>query len=258
MRWILLGSVLVACAAPVGAQSVDSLLARGDSLRDALQPAAALREFKVALARDAGYYPALWRAAVAQVDVAKQIQGDIDYTVAVRDSVYGEAVAFAERAVAADSNGADGWFTLALAMGQRSRTKGGRERVRYGREIYNAAARSLALDSLQDGAHHILGAWHAEVRRLSGITRFVAQTFLGGGYMDRASWDSAVVHLEAAVRLRPDYIFHRLELAEIYLEVDRPADARAELERIPTLPSHDVLDGQHRRRAAELLAELRP
>ena len=142
-------------------------------------------------------------------------------------------------------------------MGQRARTKGGRERVRYGRDIYNAAARALALNPTHDGAHHVLGAWHAEVRRLSGVTRFVAQTFMGGGYMDRASWDSAIVHLEAAVRGRPNYLFHHLELAEIYVDANRPGDAIAQLELIPSLPDTDVLDARYREEAAALLERLR-
>lgn len=257
MRQVLFGSLVLTLAAPLSAQSAEALIARGDSLQDAIKPIEALAVYRTALALDPASYEILWRAARSQIDVAKSIRGELDYTVAVRDSVYGEAVAFAERAVAADSNGADGWFTLATAMGQRARTKGGRERVRYGREIYNAAARALSLNPDHDGAHHVLGAWHAEVRRLSGVTRFIAQTFMGGGYMDRASWDSSVVHLETAVRGRPGYLFHRLELAEVYVDVDRPADAIAQLEMIPGLADTDVLDLQYRAEAAALLARVR-
>jgi tetratricopeptide (TPR) repeat protein len=242
---------------PLHGQSVDALLAHGDSLHDALQPAAALARYKKVLTLVPDHYETLWRAARDQIDVARLIGGDQEYTVRVRDSVYAEAVTYAERAIAADSAGADGWFVLATAMGQRARTKGGRERVRSGREIYQAAARALAREPDHDGAHHVLGAWHAEVRRLSGFTRFFARTFLGGGYLDRASWDSAVTHLEIAVRGRPDYLFHRLELAEIYVEVDRPTEAIAQLEMIPTLPDRDVLDPHHRAVAAALLERLR-
>lgn len=257
MRQVLFGSLLLTLAAPLGAQSVEAWIARGDSLQDAIKPVEALAAYRAALALDPASYEILWRAARSQIDVAKNIHGEIDDSVAVRDSVYGEAVAFAERAVAADSNGADGWFTLATSMGQRARTKGGRERVRYGREIYSAAARAVSLDPDHDGAHHVLGAWHAEVRRLSGITRFLARTFMGGGYMNRANWDSSVVHLETAVRGRPGYLFHRLELAEVYVEVGRPTDAIAQLEMIPTLVDTDVLDPQYRADAAALLERLR-
>lgn len=238
-------------------QTPDDCVVRGDSLHDAIRPAEALAAYREALVLDSAHYGALWRAARSQTDVARTLQGRAPDTVALRDSLFTVAVAYARRAIAADSNGADGWFTLAVSLGQQSRTKGGQERIRYGRDIYDAAARALALNPSHDGAHHVLGAWHAEVRRLSGFTRFLARTLLGGGYMGRANWDSAVVHLEHAVAGRPDYLFHHLELAEIYVDAGRPADAITPLEMIPSLPDHDVLDPEYRARAAALLERLR-
>jgi lipopolysaccharide biosynthesis regulator YciM len=199
----------------------------------------------------------LWRLARAQVDLAKTIKGEHEYTRGVRDSVYGVAREFAQRAVATDSTEAEAHFMVSLALGELSRTRGGKERVRFARTIYDEAARALALDSLHDGAHHVLGAWHAEVKRLSGLTRFFAKTLFGAGFMDRAHWDSAVVHLERAVALNPTYIHHRLELAQVYVDRARWAEARAQLDTIPGLPDRDVLDGDHRRAAAELLEKIK-
>lgn len=147
---------------------------------------------------------------------------------------------------------------LAQALGRLSRTKGGKERVRYARDIYNEAARALELDPDHDGALHVLGAWHAEVRRLSGVARFFARTVLGGGFLSRAHWDSAVVHLERAVERRPNYLYHRLELAEIYADAGRPDDAIRELERLLALPAtSDVMDPAYQRQATTLLGRLR-
>jgi DNA-binding SARP family transcriptional activator len=103
----------------------------------------------------------------------------------------------------------------------------------------------------------VLGAWHAEIRRLSGLTRTFARTFLGGGFMAMASVDSAAAHLERAVELEPWYIYHHLELAEIYIDMERYADARARLTELRTLPHRDVLDTQHQAEAARLLEEIR-
>lgn len=256
MRSVLF-CLLMAVSTPLGAQSVPDLIARADSLHDALKPMDALAACKDALAVAPGEYQVLWRAAQSQIDIAKQIRGEHEYTVGVRDSVYDVAIDFAHQAIAADSNGAEGWTMLAIAMGQRARTKGGRDRVRDGKAIYDAAARALELDSTQDGAHHVLGAWNAEVLRLSGVTRFFAKTFMGGGYMDRANWDSAAAEMQQAIRYRPNYIFHHLELARIYQDMHRPADAIAQLEMIPSLPTTDVLDAQYREEAAALLEELR-
>jgi tetratricopeptide (TPR) repeat protein len=228
-------------------------VASGDSLRAALQPGRALEEYRRALAVDATSYAALWRAAQATVDIAKQLPDTLRPR---RDSLYRAAQAYARAAIRRDSLGADGHFELALALGRYARTRGGRERVRYGRIIYDEAARALALNPEHDGADHVLGAWHAEVERLPAVTRFLARTLLGGGFLSRASWDSATAHLERAVALRPDFIYHRLELAQVYLDLHRPDAARAQLERIATLPASDVSDPGYQEEAARLLATL--
>lgn len=82
------------------------------------------------------------------------------------------------------------------------------------------AALALKLDSEHDSGHHVLRAWQAEVMRLSGIARLFATEFLGGGYMSRAGWHSAPVRPEEAVSGAPDHLFHRLELAGIYIDLE--------------------------------------
>lgn len=244
---------------PAGAQEsarqeIEHHLAMGDSLSARLQPQGALLHYEMALALDSTFYPALWKAAGAWIDIAKQIPDD---QARLRDSLYLLARDYALRAVKADSSGSDGYFMLSQALGRLSRTRSGKERVRFGREVYDAAARALALNPNHDGAHHVLGAWHAEAKRLSGLTRLLAQIFLGADFLGRASWDSAAAHLEQAVALRPNYIYHRLELAQIYLDQGRRRDAVLQLQRVLELPVGDVLDPQHKAEAERLLRRLR-
>ncbi len=250
-------TVLVLSAVLARAAGAQSRQPTADSLYDALKPAEALALYEDALRRDSVSYDLLWKAGRAAVDVAKLLEEDSRARQA-RDSLYGLARGYAEAAVRADSMGSEGHFVLALALGRLSRTKGGRDRVRYGRLIYDEAALALALPGRHDGAEHILGAWHAEVERLSSLSRFFARTFFGAGFLSRASWDSAVVHLEAAVALRPTYIYHRLELARVYVDLGRYGDAEAQLAAVaPLPPTSDVLDQKYKREAADLLAEVR-
>ncbi len=249
-------ATLVTCLAvsPLHAQRVDSLVAQGDSLWEALAPDRALEAYRRAVQLDSRRASAWWKFARAQVDVAKQLGDDRR---SERDSLYGVARAYAQSALNLGAADADAHFVMALVLGQQSRTRGGRERVQYARDIYDATARALALQPDHPGALHILGAWHAEVRRLSGLTRFFAKTLFGAGFLDRAEWDSAAVYLERSVRLEPSYVHHHLELAEIYLDLKRPDDAMRELRAVLALsPTSDVLDLQHRARANELLEGL--
>jgi len=258
MRRACMFSVPLALAAltgPLTAQTAADYIAQGDSLQAALQPAEALEQYRAAYFVDPQNSNVLWKFARSQIDVAKQLTESGDDKRA--DSLYAVARLYAAEAVRVDSTDPEGHFLLAEALGRVSRTKSGKERVQFAKEIYMEAAAALALDPTHDGAHHVLGAWHAEILRLSGVARFFAKTFLGGGFMGMASWDSAVVHLERAIELMPDHVYHRLELAEVLIDLERYAEARDMLAQIADLPDGDVLDPTYKRTAARLLAEIR-
>jgi tetratricopeptide (TPR) repeat protein len=248
---------LAAAAPSLAAQTAAEHIALGDSATNAIQPGVALRHYQAALALDSANYEANWKAARAIADVAKQIEGNADSLKQRRDSLYTVGRGFAERAIRADSLGADGHYALAMVLGRLSRTKGSKERVRYAKLIFDEASRAIALDPNHDGAHHVLGAWNAEVKRLSGIQRFFAKALFGGGFMSVANWDDAVKHLERAVALYPQHIYHRLELAEVYTDLGQYSKAREQLAVIPTLPIRDVLDAQYKEDAAALLADIK-
>src|SRR2546421_9834206 len=174
--------VLVCLAGPPpllagqGRSTVAEHIARGDSAFTALAPQQALAHYRAALALDSLNYEALWKAGRELVDIAKQITGKNDSSKHLRDTLYTQAPAFGEAAVRVNPNGADGHFTTGQALGRLSRTKGGKERVRFAKIIYDEAINAIELDSTHDGACHLLGAWHAAVKRLSGFEKFFAKT----------------------------------------------------------------------------------
>src|SRR5919201_5025926 len=179
----------------LAAQSVAQHIAEGDSA-GLMHPEIQLTHYQAALAVDSMSYEANWKAARAIADVAKQIQGNADSLKRRRDSLYSVGRIYAERAIRADSTKADGHYALAMVLGRLSRTKGSKERVRYAKIIYDEATKAVQINPNHDNAHHVLGAWNAEVKRLSGIQRFFAKTLFGGGFMGKANWDDAVRHLQ--------------------------------------------------------------
>src|SRR5213082_4147463 len=246
---LALPAVLAAQAQPTVAEHI----ALGDSAHAALAPQQALGHYRAALARDSTNYAALWKAGREAVDIAKQIAGNDDSSKQVRDSLYAAARAYGEAAVRVNPNGADGHFTVAQALGRMSRTKGGKERVRFAKLIYDEGMKAIALDSTLDGAYHLVGAWHAEVKRLSWIQRKAAALLFGGGFLGKGNWHDAEAYLEKAVALDPRKIFHRLELGEVYIDLGQYSKARAELRAVSTLPVTDVLDPEYKKEAAQLL-----
>jgi tetratricopeptide (TPR) repeat protein len=214
----------------------------------------AIEHFAASLGVDSTNYAANWGMALALIQLGSDYPQDGKS--APRDALYARAEQFARRGVAADSGDVEGWFVLANAMGRASLTRSNRERVRRAAEIREAARRAVALDPRHAGAWHVLGRWHAEVMRLSGVQRFFARSFLGGRVLGEASWDSAIAYLERAVELDPDRVVHRVALAGVYADRGRYTEARAQIEALTALPDVDYGDDRERRAASELLVRL--
>lgn len=229
-------------------------VADGIAAFQARDPAGALRHFEEALRADSTSYEANWRAALALVTLGSATPDDVKSP--ERDSLYARAVRLARRAVATDSMGADGQFILANALGRAALTKDKEVRIKLAGEIHTAGLRAIELNPSHDGAYHVLGRWNAEIMRLSGVSRFFARKFLGARIFDQASWDGAISNMERAVALDPNRIFHRLDLAQIYIDRKRWGDARAQLEALEGLPVRDYLDPQYKETAAALLKKI--
>src|SRR5881397_2406119 len=250
---LALPAVLAAQAQPTVAEHI----ALGDSAHAALAPQQALGHYRAALALDSLNYEALWKTGRELVDIAKQIEGKDDSSKHLRDSLYTAARAFGEAAVRVNPNGADGHFTIGQALGRLSRTKGGKERVRFAKIIYDEGMKAIELDSMHDGANHLIGAWHAEVKRLSWIERKAAQILYGGGFLSKGNWDDAQRYLERAVALKPRNIFHRLELGEVYVDLGKYSKAREQFTALATLPIGDVLDPEYKKEARQVLEDIK-
>ncbi len=253
MRIGILALVGLILGAPLSAQGELALLAEARESA-ARHPREALRLLQGILGHDSLHFEANWRSAVAWVDVGQETPDSIRCP--ARDSAYVAAERFARRAVAVDDARPEGHFVLAMALGRVALTRSKKDRVRYAIGIYEAATRTLAIDPNHDGAHHILGLWHAEAMRTSGFNRFMAKNLLGGKILSKANWASAIDHLETAVQIDPTRIFHRLDLAVIYIDRKRWSDARGELDRIVELPDRVSLDARYRSEAARLLRDL--
>jgi len=242
--------LMTIAAAPLAAQSVHDHVGLGTAAIQVHDLPTAIAHYDAALALDSTDYEANWRAAIALLDQGEQIPDSVKSP--QRDSLYARAERLARRAVAADSMGADGHFALAASVGRASLTMGKKERIRRARVIRDEAMRAIALNPRHDGAYHILGRWNAEIMRLSGLSRFFAKRLLGAGIFGEASWEAAVSNMERAAALDPGRLYHRLELAEIYVDRKRYDDARAQLSELAALPDREIMDSVYRRRGAEL------
>ena len=248
-------AALMCVGRPVAAQTVADEIARGDSAHAALNATAALADYQAAIKLDTTNAEALWKAAREAVDLGEA--AGFENQKHARDSLYAMAEQYATRAVQANPNEAVTHFTLAKALGRAALAKGGKEKVTYAKRVREEALAALKLDSLDDGAWHVMGVWNAEIMRLNGFMRFFAKTLLGGQVLGEANWNSAQRDLEHAVALQPTRIVHHLDLAGVYLDRGDKARAAAEYQKVLDLPATEYNDKYYKREAAQALAKLK-
>lgn len=251
MRIALFATLLLVPAA-LSAQGAAPHITLADREYAAGKVAASYQHLESAIKVEPANYDALWRASRDAVEL-----GEAEADKTRRAQLYKTAEEYARRAVSANPGDAEGHFALARALGRTAQSLGSRERVKYAAEVREHALHALKLDPKHAGSLHVMGVWNAEIMRLSGIQRFAAKNLLGGKVFGEASWNEARRYMEAAVAAEPDRITHRLDLGAVYADMKDNARARAEFERIATMPAKELNDGRYKQSAASMLAKLK-
>jgi tetratricopeptide (TPR) repeat protein len=138
-----------------------------------------------------------------------------------RRARFEQGIEAARHAVDTWPNRPEGHFWLAANMGGMAEGFGLRAGLRYRGAIKASLEKALAIDAayLDGSADRALGRWYARVPRLFG-----------------GSDAKAVEHLQRSLTFAPNSIPTHLFLAETYLEMNRQADARRELEVVLAAP----------------------
>ena len=247
-------AVLAFAALPVraSAQSAAEHIELGDKDHAAMNASGALQHYETAIKADPKSYEALWKAAREAVDV-----GEFNASTEERDRLYSTAELYARRAVEANPSDAEGHFHLARALGKKALTLGVRDRVKYAGDVRTNALEALKINPKHPGALHVMGMWNYNVMRLSGMSRFMAKTFLGGKVFDSANWEDAQRYMEESVAADPGRLFHHLDLARVYAARGDKDRARAQYEATIRGAATDVNDRHYQRQASEEINEVR-
>jgi tetratricopeptide (TPR) repeat protein len=222
-----------------------------EALHFKMRPIDALEELDQVLDISPTDYEALWRAARESVTLGMLSANPEDAR-----TYYDRAEEYARRAVDAREDGLEGRHFLAVSLGRQALSEGIRTRIGLAQEVRHQAEQVVEADESYAGAHHLLGRWHAEVKRLGRVERFVAQKLLGGDGFQDASWEEAESHMRRAVELEPSTIMHHLELGRILVDLDRYEEAKEAFRTVLELPVREPFDPQQQQEAQELLKEL--
>jgi tetratricopeptide (TPR) repeat protein len=237
-------------AGRASAQGAAEHIAIGDREHAAMNAPSALQHYQEAMRVEPRSYEALWKATREAVDVGEYAPQ------AQRDSLYTLAEQYARRAVEANQNDAEGHFHLARALGRKALSLGKRDQVKYAGDVRTQALEALRFDPKHPGALHVMGMWNYNVMQLSGMTRFMAKTFLGGKVFDSANWGDAQRYMEESVANDPGRLVHHLDLARVYAARGDKAKAREQYELTTRAPRTEYNDKHYQAEATAELAKL--
>ena len=238
--------VMNTLAAAPDSSKADQLIAQGNVFAEkTFENQKALQSYQAAIALEPNNYEALWRISRAYVDIGEHLPAATEQEKAQQLQTYDKALEFANKAIAANANGAMGYTRRAIANGRIALFKGVWESLDLVKKTKADCEKAIALDTKEPAAYYVLGRTHMKVSEKPRIVRWP----LGLGW---ANLDEAVKNFEQSIALRPDFIMYRLDCARAYVEQDEYAKARAHLTAIASLPTMDEDDSQFRKDAQEL------
>lgn len=165
-----------------------------------------------------------------------------------------QALDYSKQALAAGPNSSDAHLAVAISVGKLTEFMGNQEKIEASRQMKAEADTALKLDPKSDYAHHLLGRWNQELAGMGAVSRALAKMIYGA--IPDASYDEALKHFEAAMKLRPDRLIHRIEYGRTLAMMGRKDEARASLTSSLAQPSHDKDDTAAKERGQQSLKNL--
>lgn len=247
---LFLSAAQLVASAPDSSR-VDQLIAQGNDYSEkTFENQKALDTYQAALALEPNNYEILWRISRSIVDLGEHLPSTTDAEKAKQLEMYENARGFADKAIAANPNGAMAYTRRAIANGRIALFKGVWESLDLVKQVKADCEKAIALDPNDAAAYYVLGRTHMKVCEKPRIVRWP----LGLGW---ANLDDAAKNCEKAIELRPNFIMYHLDCARVYIEQDEYDKARAQLNTIATLATMDEDDAQFRKEAVELLEKIK-
>lgn len=230
------------------AQSETALLTLAGKQEHELNDAAAFETYKRTIRLYPKNYTALWKAS----ELGSKI-GSRQPTPKEKQEFFNNARIYAQAAIKVNPAGADGYYTLAVAMGRMALTQSGREKVNSVKEIRSNAEHAIRLNPNHAKAWHVLGKWHYEVANLGMFEKAALRVVYGG--LPAASFSESIKAYERARQLEPWFLLNYLELAKALDGADQRPKAIEYLKKLSALPNKTADDPRIKESAARLMKE---
>ena len=232
------------------AQDVNLLLKEADNFEHQFKEEDALNKYKQVLLVDGNNVKALMKATELSGTSGERLINKNDKRI-----YFESALAFAERAVVADSSNADAYYAKAFACSKMTEIETENKKLyAYVREVKINADKALRINPNHAKANFLLGKWFYEISIMNEAKLKVAKTLYGG--LPDADLDKAILYLEKSRSIDPYYVLNSYILAKAYKANNRPAQTIEVLKRVVKLPTRTFDDSALKVEAQKMLQDL--
>lgn len=207
------------------AQANVELYKKAVALRIKGQYHSALAIFKVLLGRDSGNTAYLDYVAVL---TCKTLHDDSQPDNPPIEQ-YKHMEYLAKKSLKIDSNNAESHYAYAFAIGVISEYASHKQQIAIAGIMKSELDKCLKLDPRQAGAYHLLGRWFDKLASFNSVEKMAVKVLYGATLPD-GTYEQAAAAYEKAILYEPNYILHQYELAVVYHQMNKDADAKLWLE----------------------------
>lgn len=194
-------------------------------------------------------YGVLWRISRSYVDIGEHLPNKTDADKEKQLEYYQKAFDYADKAIKASPDSANGYVRRAIANGRVALFKGVWSAIDFVKQVKADCEKAISLDPNNATAYYVLGRTHMKLCEKSKMIRWP----LGLGW---ANMEESLKYFDKSIALRPSFILYRLDAARAYNEEDNTAKAKELLISIAAISKQDEDDDQYKKEAKELLEKL--
>jgi len=221
----------------VFSSELDSIIETGDKYYNDFSNLEALEEYTKAYVLDPKNFEVLMKITRAYNDVGEDLK---EQGSAEAEGYFIKAFEHSEIMKELFPESGETYFYLAATRGNMALFKGGREKVKLGRDVEKYARKAIELKPDYGEPHVALGVYYREVANLNWFLKKFAKAFFGG-LPDGTNEDSLKMLMKAE-QLLPQNVYVQYELGKTYKEIGNKEKMEEHFIKALDLPNTDHRD----------------
>lgn len=169
-------------------------------------------------------------------------------------SFFEKSTQYADTAAKLDPKSGEVYLQMAVSTGNLARFKGGKEKIKIGSKVEGYCKKAIELNPDLGRPYAILATYYWEVSKLPWLLKSFARSFLGN-LPDKTPKDALELY-KTSVSKEPDQIYANYKIAQMYLSMNKKAEARKHLEKLVSLKSDNSSDARTIEEGKEMLSKL--